>query len=168
MKIACATLLLLSVPALARAQEQVVDEAAAMFAAMDSDRNGELSLREFEKGVSRPFGAREPGVVYQRLPARFRSLDGDQSGFLEAAEYAAFVQRWHGQGEAPALGVVDRNGDGRLDFREFAAMHVEPGEDASATGETSATEPTTEAAPASPGRMRSSRARPHAPISRTG
>lgn len=100
-----------------------VDAAATAFARMDSDRDGQLSLREFEKGIASPRGYDgSGGVVYQRLPARFRALDGDASGYLEAVEFATFVQRWHGPGAAPALLASDRNGDGRLDFREFVAL----------------------------------------------
>jgi Ca2+-binding EF-hand superfamily protein len=110
--------------ALEHAPTPATDEAATVFAGMDRDRNGELSLQEFTKGVARPFGAREQGVVYQRLPARFRMFDADGSGFLEAAEFAAFAQHWRSEGDAPALADADRNGDGRIDFREFAAIHV--------------------------------------------
>jgi hypothetical protein len=99
------------------------DAAAAAFARMDSDRDGQLSLREFEQGITAPRGYDgSGGVVYQRLPARFRALDGDASGYLEAGEFADMVQRWHGPGAAPALPAADRNGDGRLDFREYAFL----------------------------------------------
>jgi hypothetical protein len=100
-----------------------IDAAATAFARMDSDRDGQLSLREFEKGIASPRGYDgSGGVVYQRLPARFRALDGDASGYLEEVEFATFVQRWNGPGAAPALPASDRDGDGRLDFREFVAL----------------------------------------------
>lgn len=103
--------------------EDGVDVAGEAFARMDSDRDGQLSLEEFEKGIYRPRGSQGSGVIYQKLPARFRALDLDTSGYLEAGEFAVLVQRWRGPGPAPtALASVDRSGDGRIDFREFAAL----------------------------------------------
>ena len=163
MKTIFTALLFVALPVFAQAQ----DEAAAQFAAMDSDRDGQLSLREFEKGTRRPFGSHEKGVVYQRLPARFRTFDADESGFLETDEYAAYAQRWRGDGEAPALAQVDRNGDGKLDFREFAAIHVARDDEAGA--DTEATVDEAGAAPqGSSGRMHSPRARRNTTVRRTG
>jgi Ca2+-binding EF-hand superfamily protein len=171
MKCVVVAILLLALPVLAHAQAReapALDEATAAFAAMDRDRDGQLSLREFEKGVARPFGSRERGVVYQRLPARFRGFDGNQDGFLEATEYAAFAQRWHGEGHAPALADVDQDGDGKVDFREFAILFVDRDDDGDGADPTVDAEQTGDSAPTGSGRMRSSHARPHAPISRTG
>ena len=100
------------------------DDIGDMFARMDRDRDGQLSLEEFEKGLARPYGSRRAGVVYQRLPAHFRELDADTDGYLAAAEYAGLAPRWQGAGEPPALSEADRSGDGRIDFREFALLHV--------------------------------------------
>lgn len=102
------------------------DYVAEAFARMDSDRDGVLTLEEFETGSARPRGMDGVGVVYQRLPARFRALDADASGYLEAGEFEALVQRWQGPGPAPSLQAADRNGDARLDFREFARMLAPP------------------------------------------
>jgi Ca2+-binding EF-hand superfamily protein len=112
-------------PAFANPPEEAGDaEIAAVFAQMDSDRDGQLSPSEFEKGVRQPYGATRQGVVYQRLPARFRALDVDADGFLSAEEYAPLAARWQGAGAAPAFDDADRSGDAKIDFREFAALHA--------------------------------------------
>ena len=117
-------------PELAAVSETEIGDA---FARMDSNRDGELSLEEFEKGLARPFGSHREGVVWQRLPARFRVLDADGSGYLEAGEYVGVAARWQGGGEAPSLAQSDRDHDGRIDFREFAQMHAPRDEEAEAT-----------------------------------
>jgi Ca2+-binding EF-hand superfamily protein len=99
-------------------------EIAAVFAQMDSDRDGQLSVSEFEKGVRAPYGSAREGVVYQRLPARFRALDVDGDGFLSASEYEGIGARWQGDGPAPTFEDADRSGDAKIDFREFAALHA--------------------------------------------
>lgn len=119
-------LLAMAITPAAVAVEVDADDAREAFARMDSDRDGQLSLEEFEQGIRRPFGSQGEGVVYQKLPARFRALDADESGYLEAQEYARLAQRWHAAGEPPAFGVADQGGDGRVDFREFAAVHAPP------------------------------------------
>ena len=150
----CALTLLLAItlaPGALVAQEQAreqatgpapEDEAGDAFARMDSDRDGALSLEEFEKGISRPFGSQREGVVYQKLPARFRVLDADADGYLGAGEYAGLAQRWQGPGAPPPLAEADRNHDGRIDFSEFAFLHVprdEASDEAQAAPPTAAT-----------------------------
>jgi Ca2+-binding EF-hand superfamily protein len=100
------------------------DEVSEMFARMDADRDGQLTLEEFEKGVTRPYGAGTEGVVYQRLPARFRALDADASGYLEDGEYTQLQSHWQLEGSPPDFAGADRSGDARIDFREFVALHV--------------------------------------------
>jgi Ca2+-binding EF-hand superfamily protein len=147
------TAALLLLPTLAAAEPpSASDEATAAFAAMDSDRDGQLSLKEFEKGVAPARGANRPGVVYQRLPARFRALDRDGSGYLEAGEFSA-----------EALARFDFDNDGRLDFREFAAMHAPASDAQPVSDEQAIVDP-----PGGLGKMRSSRSRQAAPIRRTG
>jgi Ca2+-binding EF-hand superfamily protein len=143
---AAALLLLLALPLAGRAQPQAAapalpsdNEVNDAFARMDSNRDGQLSLEEFENGIARPFGSQREGVVYQKLPARFRVLDADADGFLDAGEYANLAQRWQGAGAAPPpLAQADQNHDGRIDFREFAALH-RPADDDSAPADASAT-----------------------------
>ena len=155
---AIALLLFLLVLPMAQAQEQEAGkesqdapqalsdaEIGEAFVRMDSDRDGELSLEEFMKGLARPFGSQREGVVYQKLPARFRVLDADNNGFLDAKEYAGLAPRWQGRGEAPSFEAADYDKDGRIDFREFAREHA-PREDADAAppeATAAATEPAT-------------------------
>jgi Ca2+-binding EF-hand superfamily protein len=116
---------LLAPTAFAEPSPQAGDaEIAAVFAQMDSDRDGQLSVGEFEKGVRAPYGSAREGVVYQRLPARFRALDADGDGFLSASEYEGIGARWQGDGPAPTFADADRSGDEKIDFREFAALHA--------------------------------------------
>ena len=121
------------------------DEVVDAFARMDRDRDGQLSLEEFEQGIARPYGSQRAGVVYQRLPAHFRELDADADGFLTDGEYAGLAQRWQGEGAPPPLAEADRNEDGRIDFREFARLHLPREEvvvDATATTTAAAPAPT--------------------------
>jgi hypothetical protein len=149
-------LLLFVAPFAASAQEDAApprtlsdSEISEAFARMDSNRDGQLSLEEFEKGIARPYGSQHEGVVYQKLPARFRVLDANADGFLDAGEYANLGMRWQGAGAAPPpLAEADQNHDGRIDFREFAALHVPRGQDSQAgAGEVRSAEDTTPAPP---------------------
>jgi Ca2+-binding EF-hand superfamily protein len=133
MKAIAALLLLFALPLAASAQDEDAmlprtlsdAEVNAAFARMDANRDGQLSLEEFEQGIARPFGSQREGVVYQKLPARFRALDADADGLLDAGEYAGLALRWQGADAAPPpLVQADGNHDGRIDFREFAALHV--------------------------------------------
>jgi len=118
-------LALLASPAFAEPPAEADDaEIRAVFAQMDSDRDGQLSQSEFEKGARAPYGSSREGVVYQRLPARFRALDADGDGFLSAPEYEGIGARWQGDGPAPSFEDADRSGDAKVDFREFAALHA--------------------------------------------
>jgi hypothetical protein len=145
MKAVAAALLLLALPLAASAQDddggpvRVLGDAEVneAFARMDANRDGQLSLEEFENGIARPFGSQREGVVYQKLPARFRALDADADGLLDAGEYANLALRWQGDDAPPPLAQADTNHDGRIDFREFAAVHV-PREDAPAPHEAGA------------------------------
>jgi len=124
-KLALLLLNLLPLPALAAPSFEASDaEIRALFAQMDSDRDGQLSAKEFEKGTRAAYGASREGVVYQRLPARFRALDADADGYLDANEYAVFMARWPGAGAPPPFAAADRSGDAKIDFREFAALHA--------------------------------------------
>jgi hypothetical protein len=131
--------LLLSLLLAAATTAPEADGADEACARMDSNRDGQLSLEEFEKGLARPFGSQREGVVYQKLPARFRMLDTDGSSFLEPGEYAALATHWQGAGEAPSMEAADGNHDGRVDFREFARVHAPRDDDAADTGTASTT-----------------------------
>ena len=164
-RVAAAALMLLALalPCAARAQDD--DEAAQVFARMDANRDGQVSLEEFEKGIARPYGADSDGVVYQRLPARFRALDSDGDGYLDDVEYDDLIVHWRGPGSAPMLVEADLDRDGRLDFREFVRIYAPKDAGGATAGD--APPPDSRAEPSTSGRARSPRASKNSPMRRT-
>jgi Ca2+-binding EF-hand superfamily protein len=90
-----------------RGNEKAVKKATELFAILDRDRDGRLTLQEFTK---RP---RE---------ARFHEEDTDGDGFLDAKEYVA-----NRRGEAEirretdVFALLDQDHDGKLTFAESQA-----------------------------------------------
>lgn len=93
------------------------NQAEVRFAQLDRNHDGQLTLAEFRAGAQR-----RAGVIYQRLPAQFRASDSDGSGYLEAGEFATLPLLRGAGVAAPTLASSDGNGDGRIDFREYAAL----------------------------------------------
>ena len=89
-----------------------------LFGQWDTDKNGQLSRKEFSQGWEQ---AREASLL-GRLEALFRSIDVDRNGVLDEIEYAnlPMIKRFGPGG--PRLAVFDADKSGKLDFREYLAM----------------------------------------------
>lgn len=94
------------------------DPAERMFRAMDTDRNGELSLAEFRAGWQRL--QQLEGAA--RLRRQFAAVDLDRSGVIEAGEYARLRLIKSLGAKAPPLSRFDGDGDGALGLEEYARL----------------------------------------------
>jgi Ca2+-binding EF-hand superfamily protein len=97
---------------------QPVDQVARQFARWDTDRNGSLTLEEFRVGYLQA----ERNMAIAQLRQQFVARDTDKSGYLEKGEYEALPLVKKEGAKAAPFAQVDKNGDGRLDFSEYAAM----------------------------------------------
>lgn len=91
--------------------------AATLFKAWDKDHNGSLSPAEFSAGWQR---AQAVATVQAGLHRQFASLDGNHDRGLDAGEYGAMVLVKRAGKAAPPLARFDANGNGRLEFAEYA------------------------------------------------
>jgi Ca2+-binding EF-hand superfamily protein len=97
---------------------QPVDQVARQFARWDTDKNGSLSLEEFRVGYLQA----ERNMAIAQLRQQFVARDTDKSGYLEKGEYEALPLVKQEGAKAAPFAQVDKNGDGRLDFAEYAAL----------------------------------------------
>lgn len=97
---------------------QPVDQVARQFARWDTDRNGSLTLEEFRVGYLQA----ERSMALAQLRQQFVARDTDKSGYLEKGEYEALPLVKKEGAKAAPFAQVDKNGDGRLDFTEYAAV----------------------------------------------
>ncbi|HWU70177.1 MAG TPA: hypothetical protein VN017_02325 [Pseudoxanthomonas sp.] len=94
------------------------DGSSKVFAALDANRDGNLSQEEFRKGYP---GLRQAIALEVRLREQFQSIDADRSGALEAGEYANLALVKQAGQAAPGLPAFDADKDGRLEFDEYVA-----------------------------------------------
>jgi hypothetical protein len=90
----------------------------AAFKALDTDRNGVLSPREFQAGYA---GLQRAIAVEIRLAEQFRTVDGNHDGSVDDGEYARLVLVARLGKAAPSLSTFDANGDRKLGFGEYVA-----------------------------------------------
>ena len=111
---AIGTCLAKAAPAPARA---AASPAAQVFAALDTDHDHAVSAREFEAGYA---GLQRAIALGLRLREQFDTVDADHSRALDGKEFASMVLVRQAGRAAPMLASFDANGNGTLDFPEYA------------------------------------------------
>jgi Ca2+-binding EF-hand superfamily protein len=87
-----------------------------MFAAMDTDKNKQLSFEEFKNNV---VAQRRQMLIIERLRENFKVADKNKSGSLEATEFNALPGMQSLPAPKPAFATYDLNKDQKMDFREY-------------------------------------------------
>lgn len=95
---------------------QPQDGTGAIFAALDTNKDGTLSRQEFQAGYP---GLARAIALELRLREQFQALDADHSGAIEAGEYANLELVRRAGKSAPALAGFDANHDQKLEFAEY-------------------------------------------------
>ena len=93
--------------------EQGIDQ---MFAALDKDKNKQLSFDEFKNGV---VAERKQAMLMQRLSSIFQDADKNRNGSLESVEFNALPGMKAAKEPKPKLSDFDANKDQKLSFREY-------------------------------------------------
>lgn len=93
--------------------EQGIDK---MFAALDTDRNKQLSYDEFKTGV---VAERRQAFVMQRLVQIFQAADKSGNKALELVEFNALPGVVAARESKPKFVDYDKNKDQKIDFREY-------------------------------------------------
>lgn len=94
-------------------------DADAVFAALDSDKDQQLSREEFQAGYARVQQAIE---IEARLRKQFAIVDLDRSGALDDAEFAKLPLVTRLGAAAPALATFDADRDRKLAFAEYRVL----------------------------------------------
>jgi hypothetical protein len=94
-------------------------EAQAIFTTWDSDRNGVLSLTEFQNGWMM---LRRAGEIEARLHEQFKAIDANHDGAIDAGEYSNLVLVKRAGASAQPLSAFDTNKNQRLEFGEYMAL----------------------------------------------
>ena len=116
--------------ALAKAGGAVsLEQSEAVFRAMDTNSDGEISLEEFTKGLSDAMEGEEAAMSESPALAAFRELDTDGSGFIDLQELrvaldAAARARPSEEVVEAIFREIDANGDGVISFEEFARVYA--------------------------------------------
>jgi hypothetical protein len=87
-----------------------------MFAAMDVDKNKQLSFEEFKNGV---VAQRRQMMIIERLQQNFKAADKNANSTLEIAEFNALPGLQAMPAPKPAFASFDVNKDQKMDFREY-------------------------------------------------
>lgn len=93
--------------------EQGIDQ---MFAALDKDKNKQLSYEEFKNGV---VAERKQAMLMQRLGGIFKEADKNGNGNLELAEFNTLPGLKAAKEPKPKFADFDANKDQKLSFREY-------------------------------------------------
>jgi Ca2+-binding EF-hand superfamily protein len=96
--------------------EQGIDQ---MFAALDKDKNKQLSFDEFKNGV---VAERKQAMLMQRLGGIFKQADKSGNGNLEPAEFNTLPGLKAAKEPKPKFADFDADKDQKLSFREYLAF----------------------------------------------
>uniref|UniRef100_A0A1I8HPY9 Troponin C n=1 Tax=Macrostomum lignano TaxID=282301 RepID=A0A1I8HPY9_9PLAT len=96
-----------------------------MLSESDTDASGSMDFVEFASLMSRL--CKPEADVRQQLVSSFQVFDKDQSGYLDREElrdaiYSMGSVELSEEEFDELLSAVDKNGDGRIDYEEFAAI----------------------------------------------
>lgn len=100
----------------ANKQPDITQGIDQMFAAMDADKNKQLSFEEFKNGV---VAQRRQMMIIERLQQNFKAADKNANSTLEIAEFNALPGLQAMPAPKPAFASFDVNKDQKMDFREY-------------------------------------------------
>ena len=96
-----------------------------MFDLIDDDKSGKISPKEFEPFAA-AYTAVNPKTEEDWHKVAFKMLDADGSGFIERAEMKRLIEAFGCDATEgnfrDFLKMTDQNGDGKMDFKEFAQL----------------------------------------------
>lgn len=96
--------------------EQGIDQ---MFAALDKDKNRQLSFEEFKNGI---VAERRQMLILERLKSTFKAADKNADSILDSAEFGQLPGVKAMPAPKPAFADYDLNKDKKMDFREYVGF----------------------------------------------
>jgi Ca2+-binding EF-hand superfamily protein len=90
-----------------------------MFAALDKDKNRQVSFEEFKNGV---VAERRQMLIIEQLRNKFKAADKNASGGLDATEFGQLPGLQSLPAPKPAFADYDLNKDKKMDFREYVGF----------------------------------------------
>jgi Ca2+-binding EF-hand superfamily protein len=93
--------------------EQGIDQ---MFAALDKDKNRQISFEEFKTGV---VAERRQMLIIEQLRNKFKAADKNGNSTLDATEFSQLPGLQSLPAPKPAFADYDMNKDKKIDFREY-------------------------------------------------